>query len=462
MLVLMSMVPLAACLVLGDYGVALRYLVVMIVLLIPSALSWRLPSQERIQVNEALSITALIFVLSPFAMTYPLMAAGLSVGDALFEAISAVTTTGLSTVTDIEHRSRSFLFARAWMQWYGGLGIVVLSVALLSGPQSGAVHRLVAPPGTESLPSTTRIHGRRVLIVYSTFTVIGIAVVWALSGNGFAALTHVFSAVSTGGFSSWENSLAGFDNGYVRYAVIALTLLCAVPLTLYYRAWHRGWRELVGDIEFRALLYLSMAVCLLIFVILYGQKQWTVYEAAAQAVLTGISAQSTAGFSSMDVNALGDGGKFVLMLSMFVGGGVGSTAGGIKLLRLLIALRLVQLMIMRTGMPAHAVAEPRLAGKVLSAEDLQRVMLLIVLFIGTVAVSWALFVVSGHNAVDSLFEVISAVGTVGLSTGITSPELDPLLKGVLCADMLLGRLEIVALLVVLYPRTWLGKRVESL
>jgi trk system potassium uptake protein TrkH len=179
------------------------------------------------------------------------------------------------------------------------------------------------------------------------------------------------------------------------------------------------------------------------------------------ACLLGISAQTGTGFSSMTVGDLDDASKLVLILSMFVGGGVGSTAGGIKLLRLVILLRLLQLMLRRTALSDHAVMKPRLAGRPLEDEDLQRAMLVILLFTTTIAVSWLGFVAFGHAPLDALFEVVSATATAGLSTGITGSGLHPLLKTVLCVDMLLGRLEIVALLVILYPRTWIGKRANS-
>jgi trk system potassium uptake protein TrkH len=143
---------------------------------------------------------------------------------------------------------------------------------------------------------------------------------------------------------------------------------------------------------------------------------------------------------------------------MAVGGSVGSTAGGMKILRLLIVLRMAQLTVLRTCLPERAVVEPRIEGQRLESDEIERAFLVIALFAIVVAASWAPFVVMGHDPLDSLFEVVSATATVGLSTGITGPHLAPFLKGVLCADMLMGRLEIVALLVLLYPGTWVGRR----
>ena len=145
-------------------------------------------------------------------------------------------------------------------------------------------------------------------------------------------------------------------------------------------------------------------------------------------------------------------------MSMFIGGGIGSTTGGIKILRLLILLRLFQILLQRTTISSHAVSEARLGGKLLESDDIQRALLLIFLFLLVILFSWFAFLMFGYPAMDALFEVVSAIGTVGLSTGITGEDLPQVLKALLCIDMLVGRVEIVALLVVLYPATWFGKR----
>ena len=147
---------------------------------------------------------------------------------------------------------------------------------------------------------------------------------------------------------------------------------------------------------------------------------------------------------------------------MAIGGEMGSTAGGIKIIRLLILARLVQFAVRRNSVPSHAVIEPRLNGQRIEAQALTEVLTFTALFGATAFLSWIPFLWLGHDPLDSLFEIVSAMGTVGLSTGITRSELHPLLKAVLCLDMLAGRLEIIALLVLVDPRNWFGKRVETL
>jgi trk system potassium uptake protein TrkH len=121
----------------------------------------------------------------------------------------------------------------------------------------------------------------------------------------------------------------------------------------------------------------------------------------------------------------------------------------------------MKLALVRTSQPEHAVMEPKLSGQKIGNEEIQRAMLIILFFILTVLVSWIPFIIMGYEPIDALFEIVSAVGTVGLSSGITSSDLPTLLKGILGSDMLMGRLEIIALLIILYPRTWFGRRFKS-
>ena len=183
-------------------------------------------------------------------------------------------------------------------------------------------------------------------------------------------------------------------------------------------------------------------------------------DALHHAPLLVASAQSTAGFASMPLSELDSTSKLLLVFSMLVGGGAGSTAGGFKVLRLLIAVSVLRLILVRTSVSRHAVAEPRLAGRPLHRAEIQEALLLIFLFVVVVVASWVPFVASGYSPLDALFEVVSAVGTVGLSVGLTSGDLPAHLKVVLCADMLLGRLEIIAWLVLVFPITWFGRRME--
>jgi len=459
-LAVLTMVPLVISLVFGERYITLRYAVVICGLAGLGLGTARLRAPSRVQANEGMVLVAIMFLFTPLAMCYPMMSSGLSFLDALFEAISGVTTTGLSTKATLVGAQATFVFARAWMQWYGGLGILVLSLALVMQPGLVAKGLAVTETETDDLVGGTRARAQRILKVYGALTALGIIGSLSVGVGFFDAVLYTFAAVSTGGFAPHDGSLATL--GWPAQGWI--TLLClagAIPLTFYHRMLQKK-RRVAGDfLQLQAVVIASVVASLAVGASMRLTAGMAWPQVLHHAPLLAFSAQTTAGFSSMPCGQLDPGSKLILILSMLVGGGLGSTAGGFKLLRLLIAASVLRLILLRTCLPKHAVIEPRLAGRRLQDEEIRAVLLLILLFVLVVALSWLPFVAMGHSPLDSLFEVVSAMGTVGLSVGLTNATLPALLKGILCVDMLMGRLEIVAWLVMLYPGTWFGRRVEG-
>lgn len=456
MLALLMLVPLAVAIWFGEARFAASVLVVAGVL---AGLGWyatRLPRHEHVQANEALVIVGLAFALSAPLLSLPFWSAGLPWEDALFEAVSGITTTGLTTLGTVEHRSAAFLFTRSWMQWFGGLGIVVLSVALLMGHHAAA-RRLSGGDAGEPLETTTRTHARRVLGVYVMLTLCALAVLWLLSDGSLAALLHALTAVSTGGFSSYDQSVAAFDGWSVRIAVMLFGLGGAIPLALY----HAGWRELRREPEVHALLVAVAAGFVLLTLLLWASGTTSSSTDALHALVLSVSAQTTTGFTSLPIESLPSGAKLLLALAMSIGGSAGSTAGGIKIARVLVVIALLRIGLRQTTLPTHAVVAPRIGAHVVEPDVIQRGLTVIGLFVLTILTSWLVFVLAGYPAIDALFEVTSATSTTGLSTGISRPELEAWLKLVLIFDMLLGRVEVLALVLIAYPPTWIGRATEK-
>ena len=457
-----TLVPLLVALASYEPAIALRYAVVVTVLLAMGLLARRLrpPHQYRVQENEAIVLTALVFLLTPLLMSYPIMASGLSFIDSLFETVSGITTTGLSTVLLVEEKSRAFLFARAWQQWAGGLGIVVLSLAFL--PQQAFVaKRLALAEGyQDDLVGGTKAHARRMVWVYSAITLAGVGLLMLFGADLFDAVLYSLASVSTGGFAPHNQSLAGLGGWPLQAAVTLLCFSCAISLPLYHQSLHKGWRILPADLQVRALLLVATMLTLFLALTMHRISGLPWPQVLRHAPLLAFSAQTTTGFATLDLAALDGGSKLLVILAMAVGGGIGSTAGGFKIMRLLILLRLLYGAVVRAGLPRHAVYHLRLEESRLEEPEIRNALLIILLYVMVIILSWLVFVLHGYDPLNALFEVVSAVGTVGLSVGVTSSELPALLKGVLCLDMLMGRLEIFCWLIVFYPKTWIGKRVE--
>ncbi|MEJ2455394.1 MAG: potassium transporter TrkG [Candidatus Thiodiazotropha sp.] len=454
----LTLAPAVVGLIADEIHMALRFIAVALALALLCTPMARLHTQGQIQANEVLAISALAYILAALAGTWPLLGLGLPFVDVLFETVSGVTTTGLSTLASVESLPQSVLFARAWNQWYGGLGIAVLAVAMLTSYDLSTRRLVETPPADEHLVTTTLGHARRVTRVYLVLTLLGILGLLLTGLSPGEAVIHVLSAVSTGGFATHDGNLAGLPSRSAQILINLLALLCAISLPIYVLLFRREWRRAFGDIELKALLVASGSIVALLLAIGWLSPQHGAHGSAIDLVLLGISAQTTSGFSTVDPAGLDAISKGLLIIAMSIGGSVGSTAGGIKLLRLIIVLRLLQLLLRRVAMPAHAVIDLTVGGRKVANEEALRTLMLVLLFPATAFVSWLPFLAWGYAPLESLFEVVSALGTVGLSSGISDPALPAALKAVLCADMLLGRLEFIAVLILVMPATWIGRR----
>lgn len=452
----LNSIVLCVALINAEFREAISYALIIMVLACSGVVLGRIRPHGDMQLNEALVLAASVFLLIPLITAIPLIIYGTSFIDAWFETVSAVTTTGLSTRSSVTGLPTTFLFARAWMQWYGGLGIVVLSLALMVRPGMAAL-RLASLDAPDDLVGGTRAHARRVLYVYLAMTGLGISGWLLLGGRPFDGVLYVLAAVSTGGFAPTDGSFADLKDLRLAWIVTLTALAGAIPLALYHRAWDKGWRHFLNNLEVRALFAIGafMTGLLGLFLWVNGMSFQAV---VTHAPIMALSAQTTSGFSSLDPGSLDAGSKMTLIMAMAMGGSVGSTAGGFKLLRVLILFGLFYRCIRSMCVPPGALIDQRFSGRRIEATEVQDALMIILMFIIVVFFSWLAFLIYGYAPLDSLFEVVSATGTVGLSSGVTQAGMPPLLKVVLCADMLLGRLEFVAWMVFFYHRTWIGRK----
>jgi trk system potassium uptake protein TrkH len=268
------------------------------------------------------------------------------------------------------------------------------------------------------------------------------------------------AAVSTGGFSPHNASLAGLNGLPAEVATTMLSFAGSVPLLMYYALYRKRISGKPMTAQLTAILIFGIAAALLLGLAMATTGLWSLAESVRYAPVMAFSAQTTAGFSNTDITQINPAGKLVLMAAMFIGGGSGSTAGGIKVMRFIMILGLARIMIMRLNMAQHATLPDKILRRPVKDQQIRESLIVVLLFLGVDIVSWGLFLVAGYDPLNSLFEVVSAAGTVGLSAGLSSSGLPDWLKLVLCLDMLVGRLEIVPLLVLVTPRTWVGRRLK--
>jgi trk system potassium uptake protein TrkH len=456
----LTLIPLAASIYFRDPSFTTRFAAVVAAQLLIGGACARIKAPTNVQTNEAMVIAALIFLISAGAMTYPMMAAELGLMDAIFEAVSGVTTTGLTTCAGLSMKPHSFLFARAWMQWYGGLGILVLSLAFFVEPGLAARRLSMTQYEEHDLLGGMKSHARLALIAYTALTIACIILVRICGVPTNAAITYGLAAISTGGFAPADDSLMPL--GPTAQAVlIAFGLLGAISFVFYRRLIRGDRRVLREDRQATGLIAAWLLTSVLLSLALCKVEGNSWGDAWWHGMLNGASAQSTTGFSTLDVRTLSPASLAVLILSMLIGGSAGSTAGGLKVLRFLVLLRVVQMAILRAGATKHAVLVPRLGKRLLEPREISDALAMLGLLLGANALVWLVFLMYGFDPLSALFDVVSATGTVGLSTGVVSGEMPGLLKGLVCLNMLCGRLEFFPVIVLLRPRTWLGKKGAS-
>ncbi len=447
------LVPFATALFWQEYSSAIRYGIIMFIFFSLGMMSLKIEHPKTIQSNEAFTLIALTFVLGSLALTFPMMANGLSFIDSWFECVSGVTTTGLSVVNTQAIEAKTFFFSRAWMQWYGGLGIVIFSLGLAMQPSTLSRSLLKKTFYNEDLIENSKIFARKILLIYCALTLIGVITLKLAGLSLFDAVTFTFSSISTGGFSSHPGSLSNFSF-LIQSGVLVFAFLGAVSFPLFWLSSLKDLKKLARDTQLGALVLCCLVFTLLVL-FLFAPNQLSFIPTA---FLNVISLQSTAGYSTFDLSTLNSGTKLLLILSMFIGGSTQSTAGGFKLMRLLILLKALHLLFFRTSLTKSA---DKVVSFAQNREEAYGCLALFSLYVIAIFLSTGAFVMMGYDPLNALFDVVSAIGTVGASSGFTGPELPAFLKGVLIFDMFLGRLEIVTLLVLIYPKTFIGRRMMS-
>lgn len=400
------------------------------------AVSIRWGKVPQLGPSEALAFTAGGYLLLSLLGAIPFLAVGTFL-DGWFEALSGITTTGLSVFV-AEELPRSLLLFRSLYQWIGGAGIVILSLALLLPPGRAALSLYTAEYGQENIFGNVRLMARRVAAVYFSLTILGYGI-YLLAGMGpFDGLVHVLSTISTGGFSPYPDSIGHYRSPAVEAAVSIFMLLGATSFPLLWASvLSRNRKKILGERELWLLFLLPL--------ILGGIIAGTV-RSPGLGLFQGISAITTTGFATAPTESFPAPARWTLILGMFLGGMGGSTAGGIKLFRLLGLMALIGWAIKRARLPGSAQVPFKFLGRAFSPDEALEIAAYVVLYLGVLVAASLALSLMGYGLSDSLFEAASAQGTVGLSVGIARPGAPAGVKLTLMLLMWMGRLEIFPIL----------------
>ncbi|MBP2029528.1 trk system potassium uptake protein TrkH [Methanohalophilus levihalophilus] len=445
-----QLVPVVVAIIFSEYATAIFYGVTAIAAFIAGFTIYKLLPHYELETKEAIILVAIVFPLSSLISAVPMaLSTGMPFIDAFFESVSAITTTGLSVApADL---GPVFLFSRSWSQWVGGIGILLIMLSILITPGINAAKIYKVYGGEKILPnviSTTRLLGR----IYVGITLIAIIILLLGGMTFFDAVCHAFSSVSTGGFSTHPESIAAFQGPLIPLMITISCIMGAISFAIYPKM-IKNPKVLIENLEVRYfLLVIAVGTVALAYSI---SREPETNMHLSDILFQVVSALTTAGFSTTDLSVLSDASKGLMSGLMCIGGGIGSTAGGVKIFRLIVLVKLIKIVIARYFLPKETITPLMVKDHVVENEELKQLTVFVLLYAIVLIISAYIFMLNGVGAGDAIFEVSSALGTVGLSAGVTDASMPAILKVILCTDMLLGRIEIIPLLILAMPRTWI-------
>ncbi|MPM20455.1 Trk system potassium uptake protein TrkG [bioreactor metagenome] len=379
---------------------------------------------------------------------------------ALFEAVSGWTTTGLS-VMDVSVTPHIFLFHRSFMQFCGGLGFVMMMVMLVQDKQSMNLYNAEGHP--DKLMPNLKKTAQTICLMYNGFLIVGTAAYRIAGMRLFDAVLHTMCALSTGGFSTRLNSIGDYSSLPIEAITIVLMLIGTTNFAVLLLLTRRKWRQVMRVSEVRFMFLLLLIFVPITALSLISGLNMGVGEGLRHALFNITSALSTTGYSTVSYTSWPPHAIGILILMMLVGGGIGSTAGGIKLSRVYLMLRITLQNIRKRLLPPRRVEAPyyiRAQGKTtidatLATDTTGFVACYLGLFI---LGALLLTVTAGCSLTEAMFEFASALGTVGLSIGLTTPATGTATLIVEMFGMILGRLEIFIVLIGAYSGVTILKR----
>jgi trk system potassium uptake protein TrkH len=347
-------------------------------------------------------------------------------------------------------RPQAALPLRALLQWLGGLGFVVITVSLLIVSGVPAIALLKEAGLEEKLFPRIARHVRVIALTYIVLTLVGIGALLFSGLKVFEALCYTFSGISTGGFALHPGSVGDLPVKRVFLVFMLIMPLGAINLILYYRCWKvhktigKAFLGIIKSPQVLCLLILIVSLGFLVSMTIDGQGRWM------KGFFIAASAQTGTGFYILEPAAFPAHALMLLIAAMFVGGSMGSTSGGIKLYRIIELLRSLHGYLISRHYAKEVVLPRSIVGKVVAKEELIGIFYVITVYVFFIFIGSLVFVAHGYEPLRSVFEVTSAAATVGLSTGIVSPELSIDLKVLVVFLMWAGRLEFIPLLVWAY------------
>jgi trk system potassium uptake protein TrkH len=462
------LVPLGVSLMYGDEARNAFSLSFIAIMTVGLALWLPLRGYEvNLQRREGFAIVALFWVGIGIAAAVPMMLAEhphLSVIDAFFESVSALTTTGGTVLVGIDSLPPSILWYRLQLQWLGGMGVIVLAIAVLPmlGVGGMQLYRAEVPGPMKDTRLTPRLAetAKGLWLIYVILTAVCAVAFWLAGMSGFDAIGHAFATVSTGGMSNHDASLGYFQNPLIEVIAVLFMFAGATNFALHFAAWHkRSIRSYFADPEFRVFLILYLVIAAVVTLHLYHSDTFSSVEAdLLHGAFHVYSIGTSTGFTTADYYNWPGFLPVLLIFASFVGGCAGSTGGGLKVLRIMLLAKQG-----RRGMKAlvhpRAILSIKYGRHISSPAVVDSVWSFFAAYVAVFSAMLLALLADGQDQITAFSAVAACINNMGPGLGVVAAnyaELSDFSKSILTTAMLLGRLEIFTMLVLLDPEFWKG------
>lgn len=448
---------------------AMPWLITMAALVVCGALlSFRKPERTALYAKDGFAAVALVWLLMSAFGALPFVLSGdiLHYVDAFFETVSGFTTTGASILPEVEPLSRGSLFWRSFTHWVGGMGVLVFVMAILPMSDGHTMHILRAEmPGPTAGKLVSRMSDTAKILygIYFVMTAVMILLLVLGGMDLFDACIHAFGTAGTGGFSSRNASVGAYNSAYIDIVTGIGMLAFGVNFNLYFFLLVRRFREVLRSEElwvYLGIVAASTAAIAANILSLYG----SVGTALRHTFFQVSSVITTTGYATVDFGQWPVFSKTVLVLLMFVGGCAGSTAGGLKVTRI-VTLAKAAVMDMRKMLHPNAVINVRMEGRALPEKQVRGVQAYLSIYILILCGSWLLLSLAGFDELTTFTAVVTCINNVGPGLNMVGPTgnfgfFAPWAKLLLSFDMLAGRLELFPMLLLFTPSIWRGSHVR--
>ncbi|WP_045856440.1 TrkH family potassium uptake protein [Teredinibacter purpureus] len=420
--------------------------------------------RQDLSTRDGFLITSLFWTVLALFGSLPLMLADatqMSVVDAVFESLSGLTTTGATVLTGLDQLPRSILFYRQQLQWLGGIGIIVIAVAILPmlGVGGMQLYRAETPGPVKDSKLTPRITetAKALFLIYLALTLACAFAYWLAGMPPFEAISHAFSTVAIGGFSTHDQSIGYYDSGPIMLVCSFFMVLSGINFALHFFAWQsKGILHYFDDPEFR--FYASMILLGMAITVGYlaSSNTYDLQSSVLFGVFELISILTTTGFGVADFSVWPTFLPYLIFLFAFMGGCAGSTGGGIKMIRVLLIIKQGLREIHRLIHP-NAVIPIKIGKKTVSDRVVEAVWGFFAVYVVAYLVMFLLLLGTGLDFITSFTAVGACLNNLGPGLGEVSAHygnINAAAKWILCFAMLLGRLEVFTLLVLFTPMFW--------